>query len=126
MVTFRKSNGERLICLKRTDGVDDFVAEKSVTMSSLFTNHPVAMRKGPDNVGLNFFHLDLTRLRFTSIERIDGLGNHLGILCYSVILGISLDSSKHLFYAEYRRKPKTRSFPVRSTPRWDLRHSWAS
>ena len=31
-VTFRKSNGERLICLRRGDGVDDFPAEKIVTI----------------------------------------------------------------------------------------------
>ena len=30
VVTFRKSNGERLICLKRADGVDDPAAAKSV------------------------------------------------------------------------------------------------
>lgn len=32
VVSFRKSNGERLICLKRADGVDDPAAEKSVTI----------------------------------------------------------------------------------------------
>ena len=32
VVTFRKSNGERLICLKRADGGDDLTAEKSVTI----------------------------------------------------------------------------------------------
>lgn len=37
-----------------------------------------------------------------------------------------LDIAKHLFFGGHRRKLKTRSFPVRSTPRWDLRHSWAS
>ena len=31
-VAFRKSNGERLICLKRADGVDDFPAENTVTI----------------------------------------------------------------------------------------------
>lgn len=30
VVTFRKSNGERLICLKRADGVDDLPTEKTV------------------------------------------------------------------------------------------------
>ena len=30
-VTFRKSNGDRLICLKRADGVDDPAAENIVT-----------------------------------------------------------------------------------------------
>ena len=29
-VSFRKSNGERLICLRRADGVDDPAAVKSV------------------------------------------------------------------------------------------------
>ena len=33
VVSFRKSNGERLICLKRADGVDDPAAEKSVTIA---------------------------------------------------------------------------------------------
>lgn len=32
VVTFRKSNGERLICLKRADGVDDPTAENTVTI----------------------------------------------------------------------------------------------
>ena len=32
VVTFRKSNGERLICLKRVDGVDDLPSEKIVTI----------------------------------------------------------------------------------------------
>ena len=32
VVTFRKSNGERLICLKRADGVDDPAAENTVTI----------------------------------------------------------------------------------------------
>ena len=32
VVTFRKSNGERLICLKRVDGVDDSTAGKTVTI----------------------------------------------------------------------------------------------
>ena len=32
IVTFRKSNGERLICLKRADGVDDSTAGKTVTI----------------------------------------------------------------------------------------------
>lgn len=32
IVTFRKSNGERLICLKRADGVDDFPTGKTVTI----------------------------------------------------------------------------------------------
>ena len=32
MVSFRKSNGERLICLKRADGVDDSTAENTVTI----------------------------------------------------------------------------------------------
>ena len=32
MVSFRKSNGERLICLKRADGVDDPTAENTVTI----------------------------------------------------------------------------------------------
>ena len=32
VVSFRKSNGERLICLKRADGVDDFPAENTVTI----------------------------------------------------------------------------------------------
>lgn len=32
MVSFRKNNGERLICLKRADGVDDPAAAKSVTI----------------------------------------------------------------------------------------------
>ena len=32
LVTFRKSNGERLICLKRADGVDDLAAENTVTI----------------------------------------------------------------------------------------------
>ena len=32
VVTFRKSNGERLICLKRADGVDDLAAKKIVTI----------------------------------------------------------------------------------------------
>ena len=31
IVTFRKSNGERLICLRRADGVDDLTTEKTVT-----------------------------------------------------------------------------------------------
>ena len=31
-VTFRRSNGERLICLKRVDGVDGLPAEKIVTI----------------------------------------------------------------------------------------------
>ena len=31
-VSFRKSNGERLICLRRADGVDDHAAVKSVTI----------------------------------------------------------------------------------------------
>ena len=32
VVTFRKSNGERLICLKRADGVDEFPARNTVTI----------------------------------------------------------------------------------------------
>ena len=32
VVSFRKSNGERLICLKRADGVDDPAAENTVTI----------------------------------------------------------------------------------------------
>lgn len=32
VVTFRKSNGERLICLKRADGVDDSTAGNTVTI----------------------------------------------------------------------------------------------
>lgn len=32
IVTFRKSNGERLICLKRADGVDDFTTRNIVTI----------------------------------------------------------------------------------------------
>ena len=32
VVTFRKSNGERLICLKRADGVDDPTAGNTVTI----------------------------------------------------------------------------------------------
>ena len=32
VVSFRKSNGERLICLKRADGVDDPTAENTVTI----------------------------------------------------------------------------------------------
>ena len=32
VVSFRKSNGERLICLKRADGVDDFPTENTVTI----------------------------------------------------------------------------------------------
>ena len=32
VVSFRKSNGERLICLKRVDGVDDLPSEKIVTI----------------------------------------------------------------------------------------------
>ena len=32
IVTFRKSNGERLICLKRADGVDDLPAGNTVTI----------------------------------------------------------------------------------------------
>lgn len=32
IVTFRKSNGERLICLKRADGVDDLATENTVTI----------------------------------------------------------------------------------------------
>ena len=32
VVTFRRSNGERLICLKRVDGVDGLPAEKIVTI----------------------------------------------------------------------------------------------
>ena len=32
IVTFRKSNGERLICLKRADGVDDPTAGNTVTI----------------------------------------------------------------------------------------------
>ena len=32
VVTFRRSNGERLICLNRADGVDDLPAEKIVTI----------------------------------------------------------------------------------------------
>ena len=32
VVSFRRSNGERLICLKRVDGVDDLPAEKIVTI----------------------------------------------------------------------------------------------
>ena len=31
-VSFRKSNGDRLICLKRADGVDDPAAENIVTI----------------------------------------------------------------------------------------------
>ena len=31
-VSFRKSNGDRLICLKRVDGVDDPAAENIVTI----------------------------------------------------------------------------------------------
>jgi len=31
-VSFRKSNGDRLICLKRVDGVDDPVAGNIVTI----------------------------------------------------------------------------------------------
>ena len=31
-VSFRKSNGDRLICLKRVDGVDDLATEKIVTI----------------------------------------------------------------------------------------------
>ena len=34
-VSFRKSNGERLICLRRADGVDDPAAAKSVTIDSV-------------------------------------------------------------------------------------------
>ena len=33
-VSFRKSNGDRLICLKRADGVDDPAAENIVTIDS--------------------------------------------------------------------------------------------
>ena len=32
VVSFRKSNGERLICLKRADGVDDPTAGNTVTI----------------------------------------------------------------------------------------------
>ena len=32
-VSFRKSNGDRLICLKRVDGVDDPAAENTVTIA---------------------------------------------------------------------------------------------
>ena len=55
--------------------------------------------------------------------------------CYGVIGLTNIDSlmtrliilkKESLFYTERSREPKTRSFPVRSTPRWDLRHSWAS
>ena len=32
LVSFRKSNGDRLICLKRADGVDDLTTENIVTI----------------------------------------------------------------------------------------------
>ena len=35
VVSFRKSNGERLICLNRVDGVDDLPAEKIVTIDPI-------------------------------------------------------------------------------------------
>ena len=31
-MSFRKSNGDRLICLKRVDGVDDLTTENIVTI----------------------------------------------------------------------------------------------
>ena len=40
-VSFRKSNGERLICLRRADGVDDPAAAKSVPID------PVAAAAAP-------------------------------------------------------------------------------
>ena len=39
-VSFRKSNGERLICLRRADGVDDPAAVKSVTIDPVSDNRP--------------------------------------------------------------------------------------
>lgn len=39
-VSFRKSNGERLICLRRADGVDDPAAAKSVTIDPVSDNRP--------------------------------------------------------------------------------------
>lgn len=39
-VSFRKSNGERLICLRRADGVDDPATAKSVTIDPISDNRP--------------------------------------------------------------------------------------
>lgn len=39
-VSFRKSNGERLICLRRADGVDDPAAAKSVPIDPVSDNRP--------------------------------------------------------------------------------------
>ena len=39
-VSFRKSNGERLICLHRADGVDDSATAKSVTIDPVSDNRP--------------------------------------------------------------------------------------
>ena len=40
VVSFRRSNGERLICLKRVDGVDDLPAEKIVTIDPVDRAQP--------------------------------------------------------------------------------------
>ena len=42
LVSFRRSNGERLICLKRVDGVDDLPAEKIVTIDPVDNVRPSA------------------------------------------------------------------------------------
>ena len=39
-MSFRKSNGERLICLRRADGVDDPAAVKSVTIDPVSDHGP--------------------------------------------------------------------------------------
>ena len=40
VVSFRRSNGERLICLNRVDGVDDLPAEKIVTIDPVGNGQP--------------------------------------------------------------------------------------
>ena len=50
-VSFRKSNGERLICLRRADGVDDPAAVKSVTIDPEERRRQMEAREAVQNLG---------------------------------------------------------------------------
>ena len=73
-VSFRKSNGERLICLRRADGVDDPAAAKSVPIDPVSDNRPA--EEGADRAGAkNSSHLGGQAEPSSDFVGLDAAGN---------------------------------------------------